>query len=339
MDIPVLQRIQTGLLEKRRTLLDWLRSTPAPKKEIQLGSASEGAVQAQVTTIETALGKLDNHTLGVCEICHGEIEPSLLEMDYTASICLRDLSDQERLRLESELEFIQVIQKALLPQQVPAIPGLDLAVFSRPAQIVSGDYFDFIEFQNGSHGLAIADAMGHGMPASLLMSTLQSALRTLAPEHDSPAEMLARVNRVFVHNSTFTAFVTAFLCRYDAQTQTLTFCNAGHNPPILFCPQSGEVSWLRPTGPAVGLPETFSIQEQQFACSLGDVLLFYTDGVTEATNAREEAFGPERLAKLVRQSAGLPAQILLRAVRWALYDFIGERPLEDDITLIACKIE
>ena len=151
--------------------------------------------------------------------------------------------------------------------------------------------------------------------------------------------MLERVNRVFVHNSAFTAFVTTFLCRYVPGTRTLTFCNAGHNPPLLYCQQTGAMTWLRPTGAAIGLAETFDIQARTQTCTPGDVVLFYTDGVTEATNNREEAFGSERLADLVRQNAGLPVQSLLREVRQAVNDFIGDHPLEDDLTLVACKIE
>jgi sigma-B regulation protein RsbU (phosphoserine phosphatase) len=338
MEINVFQRIQTGLIEKRRNLMDWLRQTPEPKKQVQLGPASEQAVQEQIATMNTALAKIEDNTLGICEVCHGMVETPLLEMDYTACICLGDLSEPEQRRLEAELQFIQVIQRGLLPQQVPEIPGMDLAVFSRPARIVSGDYFDFFRFRDGAHGLAIADAMGHGMAASLLMNTLQSALRTLAPEYDSPVDMLERVNRVFVHNSDFTAFVTTFLCRYTSTSRTLTFSNAGHNPPLLYCQQTGEISWLQPTGAAIGLAETFDIQARTQPCTPGDIILFYTDGVTEATNDREEAFGAERVATLVRQNAGLPAQSLLREIRQALNDFIGDHPLEDDITLVACKI-
>ena len=184
MEINVFQRIQTGLIEKRRNLIDWLRQTPELKKQVQLGPASERAVQDQIATVNTALKKIEDNTLGICEVCHGLVDAPLLEMDYTASVCLGDLSEPEQLRLQAELEFIQVIQRGLLPQQVPDIPGMDLAVFSRPARIVSGDYFDFFEFRDGAYGLAIADAMGHGMPASLLMSSLQSALRTLAQEYE-----------------------------------------------------------------------------------------------------------------------------------------------------------
>jgi phosphoserine phosphatase RsbU/P len=339
MENDVFERIQSGLVEKKHNLDEWLNETPEEKKRLLLGPEPEQAVQAQLETIETALEKAEDKTLGSCEICHCCVETKLLETDYTACVCLEHLSPQERRKLESELEFIQVIQRALMPQEIPAIPDLDLAVFSRPAQIVSGDYFDFFQFRDGAFGWVVADAMGHGVSASLIMSSLQTALRTLVPENDSPVDVLKRVNRLFLHNANFTTFVTAFLCRFDPNARQVTFVNAGQNPPLLYRRQTGEMVWLPPTGAAIGLAESFELGARTVALSQGDILLLYTDGVTEATNRRAEAFSRERLAALVRQNAGLPAQELLRAVREALNDFIGGEDLEDDITLLACKSE
>ncbi len=334
-----LKRFQSGLIEKKRNLDDWLKETPAEKKQIQLGPENEQGVRSQIETIETALARVEDKSLGCCEVCHDRVETNLLEMDYTASVCLDHFSDQERRKLEAELEFIQVIQRASLPQEVPAIPGLDLAVFSRPAQIVSGDYFDFFRFHDEAHGLVVADAMGHGVSASLIMNSLQTALRTLAPESDSPVDVLKRVNRLFLHNANFTTFVTAFLCRFDPIKPQMTFVNAGQNPPLLYRKKRKEVTWLSPTGATIGLAESYELGARSLAFAEGDILLFYTDGVTEATNLRKEAFGRERLAAIIQQNSELPAQNLLRLVREALNEFIDGLALEDDITLLVCKIE
>jgi hypothetical protein len=105
--------------------------------------------------IDDAISKADSGTFGKCEVCHEDVEPELLEVDYTARVCLEHLSKEERHHLESELELAKDVQKMLLPQEVPNIPGLEIAAFSRPAQIVGADYFDFIDFSNGFHGLAI----------------------------------------------------------------------------------------------------------------------------------------------------------------------------------------
>src|SRR5262245_9244713 len=195
MESSVFERIRGSLLEKRQNLAGWLRLAPAETRQERLGPLDERAMQAHLQVIDTSLGKIANHTLGLCTVCHDYVDPDLLEMDYTACICLDHFSGEERRQLEADLELSQKVQKALLPQQVPTIPGLELAVFSRPAQIVSGDYFDFFHFADGCHGLAIADVAGHGMSASMLMASLQTALRTLVMTTDSPAEVLQHLNR------------------------------------------------------------------------------------------------------------------------------------------------
>jgi sigma-B regulation protein RsbU (phosphoserine phosphatase) len=341
METKVFERIRTSLLEKRENLADWLNTTPRPKRQVRMGPAGEMAVHAHMQVLDNALEKTENKTLGVCRVCHDYVEPDLLQMDYTACVCLDHLSAEETRQLESELELSQVVQKALLPQKVPAIRGLDLAVFSRPAQIVGGDYFDFFQFRDGVPGLAIADVVGHGISASLLMASVQTALRTLVPESDSPSDVLERVNRFFLHNVHFTTFVTILLGRFDNKTGTLNYCNAGHNPPLIFRKQDtggNPISWLQPTGAAIGLVEEFQISSETITLAPGDILLLYTDGVTEAVNPQEEEFGRERLAAVVRQESDLSAKELVQALRHTLQEFTKGQSLADDTTIVACKI-
>src|SRR5262249_34364665 len=155
-------------------------------------------------------------------------------VDYTASVCIDHYTDDQRRKLENELQLSQKVQKALLPQQVPDLPGLELAAYSQPARIVGGDYFDFFKFKNGSPGFVIAAVMGKGVAASLLMASLQASLRILVTEEDSPAEVARRLNQLFCHNINLAKFVTLFLARYEPESRTLYYCNAGHNPPLLF---------------------------------------------------------------------------------------------------------
>ncbi len=342
METNFFDRVRVNLQEKRQNLLNWLQQTPAWKKQIRLGPAEEQAMHAHLQVLETAIAKTEDQTLCLCVVCHDDIEPSQLEMDYTACVCLDHLSEEERNRLEDELELSQKIQQALLPQQTPDIPGVELAAFSRPAHYVGGDYFDFFDFRNQAPGLVIGDVAGKGMSASLLVASLQSALRTLAPEHDSPAEVVKRLNSMFLHNIHLTTFVTLFLGRFDPPTRTLTYCNAGHNPPLLYRPQANgrePITWLRPTGPAVGLVEEAQFKAETVKLSPDDVLLLYTDGVTEAENPTEEQFGMERLAEVVRQEATLPAAELIRELRRRLQEFTGGQLLADDTTIVAGKID
>jgi sigma-B regulation protein RsbU (phosphoserine phosphatase) len=330
-------RIQEGLEEKQKEITEFLEAAPETEKEICLGH-DESCIEEHLHVIETSLEKLEDNTLGVCVVCHGYVDTELLEMDYTAAVCLDHYSDAERRRLESELELSQVVQRALLPQSVPSIRGVELAAFSRPSEIIGGDYFDFFQFRDGTHGLVIADVSGHGVSAGMLMSSLQTAIRTMAPEADSPAEILERINRFYIHNIHFTTFVTVFMACFDPATLTLTYVNAGHNPPAVRRSGNSSISWLRPTAPAIGLAEDFHARTETIGFSRGDSLLLYTDGVTEVANISNEQFGQERLAELVQQHADRPAPDLLQAVRQALHAFGGNQPLMDDVTMVALKI-
>ncbi|HEX5944436.1 MAG TPA: PP2C family protein-serine/threonine phosphatase, partial [Anaerolineales bacterium] len=329
--------IQEGLEEKQKELIEFLETAPEPEKDLCLCD-DENCVETHLEVIEDCLEKIEDNTLGVCVVCHGHVDASLLEMDYTAMVCLDHYSDEERRRLEAELELSQVVQRALLPQRVPYIRGVELAAFSRPSEIIGGDYFDFFQFRDGTHGLVIADVSGHGVSAAMLMSSVQTAIRTMAPDTDSPAEILERINRFYIHNIHFTTFVTVFLARFDPVTLTLSYVNAGHNPPALRRRESSTIHWLKPTAPAIGLAEHFHARMETIGFSQGDSLLLYTDGVTEVYNFHNEEFGQERLGELVHQHADRTAPDLLQEIRQAVSAFGGDRPLVDDVTMVALKI-
>ncbi|MDZ7290193.1 MAG: PP2C family protein-serine/threonine phosphatase [candidate division KSB1 bacterium] len=340
MDTKILQHFRENLLQKRQNLLDWLKNTPAPKKQIHLGPANEQKVLAHLQVLDAALAKANDQTLGLCQVCHEYVEPDRLEMDFTVCVCIDHYSDEQKRRLEAELELAHKFQKALLPQQLPEIPGLQIAAFSQPAEIVGGDYFDFFHFRDHTHGLAIADVMGKGLPASMLMASLQASLRILGPENDSPAALAQRLNGLFCHNIHLIKFITLFLGSFDPETRVLKYCNAGHNPPLLFRrdakgPHQGQ--WLQPTGAAIGLAESFTFGMDTVVLSPGDILVLYTDGVTEAMNSNREEFGEARIVDLVRQNADMSAGELILALRLALREFTGVQSYTDDLTVMVAK--
>jgi hypothetical protein len=337
----VLERIRGSLLEKRQTLTGWLGATPAPQRQVRLGPASDGAVLAQIQLIDEALDKAEDGTIGICQACCEPVETRLLEMDYTACVCLSHLSEAEQSQLETELDLSQEVQRALLPQEPPEISGVELAAFSRSAQIVGGDTFDFLRYRDGAHAIAIADAAGHGVSAGLLMASVQAALRMLIPESESPDEVLGRVNRYFHHNIHFTSFVTLFLARLDPAAHTLDYSNAGHNPPLLYRPKHNGVegiTWLGPTSAAVGLIEDFYPGVGRLELASGDILMLYTDGVTEAADRLGQPFGEGGLAAFVRDSAELTARELTQRLWRVLQEFTGGGPLADDATVVAIKV-
>jgi sigma-B regulation protein RsbU (phosphoserine phosphatase) len=337
MDTKILQRFRENLLQQRQNLLDWLRNTPTEKRRIHLGPAGEPEAKTHLDVLESALAKADDKTLGLCEVCHEYVETDRLEMDFTACVCIDHYSAEQKRRLESELELSHKLQKALLPQQLPEVPGLQIAAFSQPAEIVGGDYFDFFRFQDNTHGLAIADVMGKGVPASMLMASLQAALRILGPENDSPATVAQRLNGLFCHNIHLIKFISLFIGSFEPATRALKYCNAGHNPPLLLrC--NGKIQWLQPTGAAIGLAESFNFKTETLILSPGDVFVLYTDGVTEAMNAAREEFGEHRLAELVRQKAGLHPQDLIKELRLSLREFVGGIKIADDVTIVMSKV-
>lgn len=340
MQTSLMNRIREGLLGKRENLEQWKVATPEAEKQMELGLADESAVDVELAIIDESLEKMEEGVYGICEICHDSVDSELLQMDFTATVCLGHYSEEELRQLESELELSQVIQRALLPQQVPSLPKYDIAAFSRPAQIVTGDYFDFLQFDESTLGFVIADVSGHGVSAGMLISSLQTVFHTLAPEIDSPVDVLNRINRLYIHNISFTTFVSVFFAKLDLQAQTLTYANAGHNPPLIYRPTTNELSWLKPTGAAIGLTADRGFQLETHQLQEGDTLVLYTDGIIEALNTQgNEEFGYDRLAEIVCQSDGLPANELIQKLRQALNDFTEGNILADDVTLIVCKVK
>ena len=342
MTVDTSERIQLKLAEKQETLTHWLEETPDAKIENALGPLGVQDVKKHLEVLDDAMEKAAADTLGICKVCHEFVDDSLIEMDYTSEVCLSHFSSQEIRHLEYELELSQIVQRALFPQQVPQISGVDIAAFNRPAQIVGGDFFDFLRFRNGAYGFVIADVAGKGMSSGLIMASVQAALRALVPASEHPVEVLTLLNEVFVHNIQFTTFVTLFLGAYDPDTRLLTYCNAGHNPPLL-CHQPGHSGqahqWLKPSGAAIGLVEDPQFHEEQIQIQPGDTLLLYTDGVTETFNDRDEQFGYERLLDLARRNMDLPAKTLIRDLQAELQDFSNHQPMADDVTIIACRME
>ncbi len=331
--------IKEDRVEKRQNLANWLETTPVEENEILLGSTGEEAVRDHIHVIDETLEKTADGSFGICKICGQAVDDELLEMDYTAEVCLSHYSEEEVDHLERDLELSRIVQRALLPQDIPDFPGMELAAFLRPAQIVGGDFFDFLRFRNGKYGILIGDVVGKGVSAGLIMASIQTALRSLTPECDTPAEVLYRVNRLYSHNAHFTTFVTLFLGAYDPSNNMLTYCNAGHNPPLLLHPQEGsphELSHLNPTAPAIGLVEDPPFRDEIAELARGDTLLFYTDGIPEAFNELDEQFDMDRLEASARRSAGSHPKALIRDLQRDLLEFTGSRPLADDITLIAC---
>lgn len=316
---------------------DFLKNTPASVLKMRIGPAREEEVKKELELLSATVQKAENQTLGLCDVCHEHIEAVRLEMDYTASVCIEHLSGEERSKLENDLELSVKVQQALLPHTLPNIAGMTLSAYSQPARIVGGDYFDFLKFKDGSHAVIIADVMGKGMPASMLMASLQASLRIIVPEYNEPAPVIARLNQLFCHNVRLTNFVTIVLIKYNEQTRTLSYCNAGHNPPLIRR-NNGTIDTLQPTGAAIGLIEQTTFEQSIVPLSSGDRILLYTDGVVESFDPHRKMFGEERLHEFFSASGHKPAHQIVSDLKHTLQQFTGSTSPADDTTVIALHI-
>lgn len=249
---------------------------------------------------------------------------------------------QERVqhqRLEDELAVGQQIQISMLPESCPIVPGWDFCSIYRPARLVGGDFYDFIQLSRSPNrlGMVIADVAGKGVPAALLMALSRTVIRTVAFNGYGPAEALERANRLLMNDSHSKLFLTAFYATLDMDTGLLTYTSAGHNWPIWLRAAGGDCQELRARGIVLGVMEEISLEEHTVQLAPGDALIFYTDGVTEAMNAAEELFGEERLYAVLKAHAQAGAPQILQAVVEAVQAFTGSTPQSDDFTLYVVK--
>ena len=231
-----------------------------------------------------------------------------------------------------ELEDARLIQRGLLPTTTPQLAGLRLASSWQPANGVGGDCFDMLTFGTGAMGVYIADVAGKGVPAALLMSNLQAAVRAFAQDGASPASVTASVNRLLCRNMVSGRFITFCYARIDTEARRLTFANAGHNPPMLVR-SSGRVDTLAPGGTVLGVFPDSAYSQGDFPIAPGDRLVLYTDGITEGRNTAGDEYGEERLAESALRHRRLSADEMLAAMLQDVTNF-NNGAYEDDATMI-----
>lgn len=250
---------------------------------------------------------------------------------------LYDLAQTHRLRLEKELEMARSVQRSLLPNPMPEIPGFTLVAEWRSAREVAGDFYDIFSLPDGRWGMILADVSGKGAPAALYMAMCRSLIRSEAVRHTSPAAVLTEVNRRLMAESASGMFVTAFYGILDPEGRSLTFANAGHDPPFLRR-ASGAVERSAQGGFIMGLFDQLSVTDESLRLERGDALVAYTDGVTDAVNQRDEDYGATRLATTISE-APAAAREMFAHILDDLATFTGKSPQQDDITLLILKSE
>lgn len=240
-------------------------------------------------------------------------------------------------RAAHEMELAKQVQSKLLPQRAPVLESVECAGACMQARAVGGDYFDFLDLGDGRLGLVLADVSGKGFPAALLMAGLQASLRSrLAHELADLPRSLGSVNQLLFSTSESNRFATLFLGLYDDSSRLLTYANCGHNPPLILR-ASGAIDRLQPTAPAIGLFEEWECRTGEAQLAAGDLLVLFSDGVTEAWSDDGVEFGESRLIELLERDRALPLGELVDTVLARVREFSGSEQ-EDDQTLLIARV-
>lgn len=240
------------------------------------------------------------------------------------------------LRMQEELRLAREIQTSLLPEAAPDVAGYDLAGVSIPAQEVGGDFFDFIPLDDARLAFCVADVVGKGLPASLLMATSQATLRGQTDAETSPAGTLARANDMLCRSIRRGRFVTAFHGLLDYAQHRIVYANAGHNRPLLRS-RDGRTRYLPEAGLVLGVRPGWAYAQDEVTMEEGDVLVVYSDGLTEAMNVEREQFGEERLEAVLHDVHAHPAERIIDALLDAAREHAGGTARSDDITIIVVR--
>lgn len=244
----------------------------------------------------------------------------------------------EKRRMEEELKVASEIQMRLQPFAPPKLDGWDMTGVSFPCREIGGDYYDFIHRKRDSHLIvAVGDVSGKGTGAALLMSSLHAAVRAQSQTRASISEVMGEINGYIFENSPSNKFLTLFYGELDPETGVLTYSNGGHNAPMLVRASTTELERLDKGGLPIGMMQGVSYQEASIAFERGDVLVIYSDGITESINEREEEFDEDRLIEVVKNNLGRSASGIRDRIDEALSRFVGTTAPVDDMTLMIIK--
>ena len=249
---------------------------------------------------------------------------------------------EEKRQLDRDMQIAQQIQNSLLPQELPSYPSVELAAFNLPAMEIGGDYYDCIQIDDKHIGLAIADVSGKGVGGALMMAVCRSVLRMNAPNVFDPAAMLCTLNETLASNLAEDMFISMLYMVLNLETYQLSIARAGHEAPVLVRRGETRAERIDSSGMVIGLVDNSifeeAVQTRNISLHSGDLLVTYTDGITEAMNSDEEEWGSENLVQSVERLAESSAHELLDQIRQEVLDFAGNNRQYDDMTMLALKI-
>jgi len=242
----------------------------------------------------------------------------------------------EKGRMQRELQMAREVQISLIPPETPHLPGWEFAACWKPANEVSGDFYDFIPLPSGKLGFIVADVSDKGMPAAMFMALSRSIIRSVAGQNGFPSEDITKANRLICQDAAEGMFITLFYAEIDPHNHLMTYVNAGHNPPFFIKNQQKKPIILKRTGMAAGVESDIKYQQKTVEFSPGDVLLIYTDGVIDARK-EDTSYGLENLKKTLIQYRGVSVDEMIAGLETEICDFVGTDTPFDDITLLAVK--
>ncbi len=240
-------------------------------------------------------------------------------------------------RYTQQLAYAGEVQRRMIPASPPRHPHAEIGAIYRPTYQVGGDFYDFIDLPQHNLGIAIADVVGKGVPASLMMASLRSALHVNAYHTYDIDRIVYELNRHTCRETSSSEFATLFYGVLSQDGRAFTYCNAGHDNPLLY--RNGEITYLGKGGMVLGVDPDETFEREILPLQTGDVMLLYTDGVPDALNFLDESFGRERLAESFARHVQLPAHRLVRSILWDIRRFRGYAERNDDVTMVAIRIQ
>jgi sigma-B regulation protein RsbU (phosphoserine phosphatase) len=241
-------------------------------------------------------------------------------------------------QLAYHLETAAKIQRQLLPEEAPKFDGIEIAGVLRSSMMVAGDFYDFIPLDEERLGVAICDIRGKGLPAAMLMMMVRAILRVICREESSPDKVLKKINDILALDTEQEFYATMIYGILDINSLNFTYSNAGHCHPIKVNKREKEVKFLHTGGMILGIFDSALFEVETLTLNENDLLVFYTDGVTETENDAEEFYGEERLTEVIQQNKNLSAHEILTQIENNLIEFSGTQEHSDDLTIVAIKI-
>ena len=335
----VMERLQAGSFDLLLMDLNYTRDTTSGREGLELISKVRGHDASLPIVVMTGWGSIDTAVEAMRRGAKSFVQKpwedvTLLEIVAREVVDGRAVRRRDH-RQQRESEEARLIQRGLLPTLTPQVAGIDLSVTWLPADGVGGDCFDTLGFGDVL-GVSIADIAGKGLPAALLMSNLQAAVRAFAQENVSPSSINNSINRLLCRNMASGRFATFCYARIEPAARRVVYSNAGHNPPLLIRP-GGSVETLAEGGMVLGIFPDNQYDQAEVPLGPGDRLLFYTDGITEARNPEGDEYGEDRLAETARHVRTASAETIKEAVLADVNAFTSGK-FEDDATLIVVGI-